>query len=329
MGSVDVQLLRSSAKFIFIDGVPDNPRSWIIRILKTVVSPEDITAVFKCDIGGAWYATFTSEEIAEKVVNSDFSSLDTKINVSRADKRTVQLKVLWLPIWIKVLAVEEYFEQYGKLLTCHRETENVEGVTFANGNIKVALEMNEQDISSIPYRAVIGGKDCLLTVYGRPPMCLKCKEVGHIRKNCPYIKKATVPSQEVFIPEKVSIPETQSSDVPDTSKQSNVSMSWSDASPEPETLVIETEKTVKSSKKRKSSVVKKYILKSDKPHVRGKVSRFLNLLDNNGCVASFMDVTDIVDKEKDKSKHKQLITDYLEKKHDNVEVSVDQSYFKL
>ena len=36
--------------------------------------------------------------------------------------------------------------------------------------------------------------DCLLTVPGRPPLCLKCKTAGHVRKNCksPYCRHCQV-----------------------------------------------------------------------------------------------------------------------------------------
>lgn len=30
---------------------------------------EDVTAIFKVDIGGIWYATFTTEDIADTVIN--------------------------------------------------------------------------------------------------------------------------------------------------------------------------------------------------------------------------------------------------------------------
>lgn len=110
MDSVDQGILRSSAKFYFPDGVPDNPRSCIICLLKDVVEPGDITAIFRLDSGGSWFCTFSSEDVASTVIQSDFSTLDTKLIVSRADKRTVLLKVLWLPMWIKLPTVELFLE---------------------------------------------------------------------------------------------------------------------------------------------------------------------------------------------------------------------------
>ncbi|VDI68611.1 Hypothetical predicted protein [Mytilus galloprovincialis] len=110
------------------------------------------------------------------------------------------------------------------------------------GTLEVALEVSEKDVYSIPYRTVIGGKDCLFTVFGRPPMCLKYKEVGHIRRNCPSAKKSTVPipSPEVSVPEtqnsgnsetldsQATTPDTQESteDTMETEKSPSVSKSW-------------------------------------------------------------------------------------------------------
>ncbi|XP_063415225.1 uncharacterized protein LOC134697110 [Mytilus trossulus] len=340
MQAVDLELLNRSAKFVFTDGIPDNPRKWIIRTLKTVIDPQDITAIFRCDIGGAWFSTFTSEEVAEQVIASDYSSLDSKVKVSRADKRTVQLKVLWLPVWIKLIAVEMFLEQFGTVISCVRETEASEGVSFSNGNIKVALEVSEKEVHSIPYRAVIGGKDCLLTVFGRPPKCLKCKEVGHIRRNCPSVKKSTVPipSQKVLVSEtqnidnstsetldsQVTTPDTQESteDTMETEKSPSVSKSWSD-------IVTEAEDLSTSGKKRKMDKVKKltyelcFVKMSD-----GKVKPSLGCLnDKNQLTTSKMsdkELEGIIGKEPDRQKHKQLLLDNLQ---DDIDIVVDPYYF--
>lgn len=340
MQAVDLELLNRSAKFVFTDGVPDNPRTWIIRTLKAVIDPHDITAIFKCDIGGAWFSTFTSTEVADKVISSDYSSLDSKVNVSRADRRTVQLKVIWLPVWIKLIAVEMFLEQFGTVIRCVRETEVSEGVSFSNGNIKVALEVSEKDVYSIPYRAVIGGKDCLLTVYGRPPMCLKCKEVGHIRRNCPSVKKSTVPipSQEVLVPEtqnidnsasetlnsQVTTPDTQESteDTMEAEKSPSVSKSWSD-------IVTEQEDLSTSGKKRKMDKVKRgtYELcftQAPDGTIRPALGHINEQNQLTSSVISDKELQEIIGKEPNRHKHKQLILDSLQA---DIDIKIKPAYF--
>lgn len=145
-----------------------------------------------------------SEDVASTVIQSDFSTLHTKLIVNRADKRTVLLKVLWLPVWIKLPTVELFLEQFCQVLQCARETESIEGVTFSNGNVKVSMEMSEDDIGAIPYRTMISGKQCLITVVGRAPVCLKCDQIGHIRKNCTFVQQR----KTVELSCKTTIPET-------------------------------------------------------------------------------------------------------------------------
>ncbi|CAC5382962.1 unnamed protein product [Mytilus coruscus] len=348
MEIVDYGLLRCSAKFTFTDGSPVNTRTWIIRILKNIVNPEDVTAIFKVDIGGTWYTTFTTEEIADKVINSDFSSLDTRVTVSRSDTRTVLLKVLWLPVWLKLTAVESFLEQYGKVVSCSRETEKSEGITFANGNIRVTLEISEKDVQSLPYRTTIAGKDCLLTVVGRAPLCLKCKTVGHIRKNCPLGKKSTVPL------EAVSIPETQNSDISDdtpsdiqatqdtspvtqettqetvdTDKSSPSSKLWSDIAADPDDLSGEIQFKVVGGKKRKVVEVKKdkFELRFIQRH-SGKVVPALGRIDENGMLVSFIlsddELMDIIGKEPDRRKHRQLLIDTLQT---DIDIQIRPQYY--
>lgn len=303
------------------------------------------------DIGGTWYATFTDANVADKVIGSDFTSLDTKVTVSRADKSTVLLKVLWLPLWIKRNTVISFLEQFGKVVSCAHEKETSEGVKFCNGNIKVTLEISEQDIKSLPYRTKVAGKDCLLTVVGRAPLCLKCNTVGHIRRNCPLGKKETVPLEEV------SIPETQISDISDetplviddtvdnspvtsdtvdttsvtpdtvdtspvlsdtvdTDKASSSSKFWSDRSHEPEDLSVDKTFTVVSGKKRKVASVKKEqcqlrFIRRDS----GKVEPAVGRIDEHNMLVSFIynagDLFYIIGSEPDRKKHRQLIQDSL------------------
>lgn len=110
MDLVDYGLLRCSVKFSFTDGSPVNTRTWIIRALKNIVNPDDVTAIFKVDIGGIWYTTSTTEDIADKVINSNFTLLDIRVTVSRADTRTVLLDFLWLPVWLKLAAVRTVWQ---------------------------------------------------------------------------------------------------------------------------------------------------------------------------------------------------------------------------
>lgn len=355
MDLVDYGLLRCSAKFSFTDGSPVNTRTWIIRALKNIVNPDDVTAIFKVDIGGVWYTTFTTEDIADKVINSDFTSLDTRVAVSRADTRTVLLKVLWLPVWLKLTAVESFLEQYGKIVSCSRETEKSEGITFANGNIKVTLEISEKDVQSLPYRTSIAGKDCLLTVVGRAPLCLKCRTVGHIRKNCPSGKKATVPL------EAVSVPETQNSDISDdtpvdmqvtqdtspvtkdttqetvdtsqetvdTEKSSSVSKLWSDIATDPDDLSGEVQYKVVSGKKRKVTDVKRETYQLCLiNNVEGKPKPALGRVSDQNMITTYIisdkELRDIIGKEPDRHKHKQLILDSLQADFDIV---VNSNYF--
>lgn len=183
MEAVNMETLQNSIRFVFEDQLPENCRTWILKLLKKVTEPSKVQAVFKTD-NGKWHVTFDGQDSLLKVTSADFSGILPKFHVERCDRRTVNLKVIWLPVWIDLKSVETHVQQYGVVKKCEREIEECEGFKFANGTIKITLEMPENKFDALPYKDNIGGKTCLFVVAGRTPLCLKCKEVGHIRRNC-------------------------------------------------------------------------------------------------------------------------------------------------
>ena len=185
---IDQKVLEHTVRFSFDDGFPDDPRVWIIKQVKKCTSLESIQAVFKV-ADGKWHVTLNDQDSVNRVTSASWDLLTPRASVQRCDRRTVNLRINWLPIWIDMTAVEQYLSQLGVIKLCQRETESFEGVNFLNGSIKVVLDVSEKDFDRIPYKTTIAGRSVLLTVVGRPPLCLKCKEVGHNRRDCPSSKE--------------------------------------------------------------------------------------------------------------------------------------------
>lgn len=53
-----------------------------------------------------------------------------------------------------------------------------------NGVRLLSLEVDAGTEHDLPYKSSIAGSVCLLTVKGRPPLCLKCGQLGHFRSGC-------------------------------------------------------------------------------------------------------------------------------------------------
>ena len=55
-----------------------------------------------------------------------------------------------------------------------------------NGMREVLLKTDEMQKQKIPHLVKLGsGQSILVTMQGRPPLCLKCHDVGHTCKDCP------------------------------------------------------------------------------------------------------------------------------------------------
>ncbi|KAM7301592.1 hypothetical protein ISCGN_017111 [Ixodes scapularis] len=97
----------------------------------------------------------------------------------------VKVKLHWVPYDVPNYQVRQELERFGKVTDISRDNfrekrfENVESNT---GLVQVTL--NEGTTVEIPHGLRIKGCKVLVIVPGRAPLCLRCRLIGHIRRNC-------------------------------------------------------------------------------------------------------------------------------------------------
>lgn len=64
-----------------------------------------------------------------------------------------------------------------------------------SGVRELVIDISERQKDSLPHRLTISGHAALLTFRGRPPLCLKCGGVGHVRGRCPHRRVEPVPDK--------------------------------------------------------------------------------------------------------------------------------------
>ena len=105
-------------------------------------------------------------------------------------------KVMWLPHQFPLDEIEKSFKSFGAVTASVTEetvTEDITGddssvkVQFKSGNILVKAKVNREGEGLSIQSGIhhILKQKCFINRLGEKPRCLRCSEVGHIRKNCP------------------------------------------------------------------------------------------------------------------------------------------------
>lgn len=159
----------------------------IVELLKAGILADDIAACFKMEANDTWFVTFTDNLTVDQAMRLEvFRANSFYMTAERCDRRRVSMKIHWLPVWLKDEAIADFFSQFGKVENFVAETVNVEGVFIKTGIRKIDIVMKEGEQDGVPYRISVFGKQALVTIPGRPPLCLKCGGIGHVRAECPY-----------------------------------------------------------------------------------------------------------------------------------------------
>ncbi|XP_049515853.1 uncharacterized protein LOC125941997 [Dermacentor silvarum] len=155
--------------------------------LLEVVDTADIIGVGQYQMSHVWMVTCASSAAKHKLVAcGELRVKGLKCMVIDPETKNIKLKLLWLPPHLEARRVEEAFQAYGQVKSVEREVWRCTGMEqWVTTNREVSLVLKDTvTVSSIPHIMSIYGHQCLVLIPGRPPLCLRCKRVGHVRRQC-------------------------------------------------------------------------------------------------------------------------------------------------
>ena len=145
------------------------------------VQPEDVATVARAPPGSSEVeVTFTSAEVMAAFADAGPKTYSrSSYSVIRYDKQLLEARVHWLPVNVKDSVLNQIFEGFGKVISITDEV-NKYGAAYIKSGVRIVkVEVNEVGKSRVPHLLQFGcGSRALVTVRGRPPLCLRCHRVG-------------------------------------------------------------------------------------------------------------------------------------------------------
>ncbi|KAH3804388.1 uncharacterized protein LOC127834488 [Dreissena polymorpha] len=111
---------------------------------------------------------------------------DFDYEFSMFGRQIVTLKVHWLPVCTRPMVIHEIFSKFGKVVAIKNDILKIGDFKTMSGVRLVSLEVSVSEKAAIPHIVAFDcGAKAQVTMQGRPPLCLRCLELGHVRGACP------------------------------------------------------------------------------------------------------------------------------------------------
>lgn len=152
------------------------------------IQPDEINGIFKVSSNDNSYSVlFGYHDTVERVVDlGEIYAGKCKYLIMKMSEQVVSIRVHWLPIYFDNAILHEILSDYGKVLDISLMKTSHEKLVALNGTREVRLKTDEFRRHQIPHMVQFkSGQNILLTMAGRPPYCLRCRSVGHVRQRCP------------------------------------------------------------------------------------------------------------------------------------------------
>ena len=110
------------------------------------------------------YVVFYNKADSRTLLGHDFLVGGGPVKLESLDKEEFVIRVHWVPYWVDIGEVCATLAKYGEIVKVLHET------------VTDGYDDSSHILTSV--------RRILLTIRGRPPLCLKCKFTGHIRSGC-------------------------------------------------------------------------------------------------------------------------------------------------
>ncbi|XP_064480582.1 uncharacterized protein LOC135394056 [Ornithodoros turicata] len=153
----------------------------------SIIDKEDVAQFGAYLYNHVWALTLHSRLPKERLVaKKQISVKNKKCIIIDPNEKDVHLSLHWLPMHIPDIAVVNALSGFGKVEKIERE--KWRSTAFAGAETttrRVSMVLRDGvSVESIPHIMRILGGQVLVDIPGRPPLCLRCKKIGHFRKNC-------------------------------------------------------------------------------------------------------------------------------------------------
>lgn len=172
--------------------IPDGGQTSYIDLLTALdtghVDPKEVEGIFKVSASdNSFSVVLKSKEAVDKLAAQEYIYFKRgKFSIVKMSEQIVKLRVHWLPLFYNDSLLKYIFSDFGKVLAVERLKTAHERMTVLNGIREVTLKVNEIEKQCIPHIINFGaGQSMLVTLSGRPPLCLRCRTTGHVRRDCP------------------------------------------------------------------------------------------------------------------------------------------------
>ncbi|XP_077551659.1 uncharacterized protein LOC144165741 [Haemaphysalis longicornis] len=147
----------------------------------------DVAALGTYQMNHIWAVTFKSDDGKKKLLlKKEVTVKGHKCLVIDPCHQDVRLKLHWVLHNAPDDQIKEAFAPYGSVVEVTKEKWRVNGCTnFSTMTRTVVLRLKGGVArDDLPHQLRVGGELALVAVPGRPPLCLRCNQTGHIRREC-------------------------------------------------------------------------------------------------------------------------------------------------
>ncbi|XP_075543920.1 uncharacterized protein LOC142578417 [Dermacentor variabilis] len=155
--------------------------------LRNIIDLKEISSIGQFQMSHVWMVTCKSSLTKSKLVAcGELSVKNRRCFVIDPEPTEVKMKLLWLPERLEDDYIRDALQAYGKVKSISAESWRVsemEQMRTLNRDVVLTLA-DGVGVGDVPHLLHVCGVQSLVLIPGRPPLCLRCNKVGHIRQNC-------------------------------------------------------------------------------------------------------------------------------------------------
>ena len=143
----------------------------------------EIESIFSTTSAKEFFVTFKSIEQYEHFLSKTLTISGSKLKPLPFDSLDIEIRLHWLQEEIPDEMIAFFLEEHCDTVNTIRHETDLNGIKTGVRIANIRLLTSQRKIS--PTSSLLTKQDpMLITLPGRPPLCLRCHQIGHVRASC-------------------------------------------------------------------------------------------------------------------------------------------------